>query len=312
MGYTYWGHDLGGHQISDEALANNPELILRWIQFGVFTPIFRTHATKDGRIERRMWKFENFPSILKVIRLRYTIFPYLYTMARQAYDTGIGLCRPLYYEYPDAEEAYKYEGEYFFGDDILVAPITEPAGDGKITSKNIWLPEGNWWSVSTNELVKGGRELTMDFTAEQIPYFYRQGALIPLNPPTVMSMTERPSQMILDVVAGANGIATLYEDQGDNSDYATEFATTTFRHISARHTEIITIEPRQGNETGLSKGRAWAINLLGCNAPESVKINGFACGPDRWSYDAATRTLTVTLPYAECSRQMTVAIKTAK
>ncbi|MBD5233765.1 MAG: DUF5110 domain-containing protein [Bacteroidales bacterium] len=310
VGYAYWGHDLGGHQISDESLINDPELLLRWIQFGVFTPIFRTHATKDGRIERRVWTFSNFPSILKAIRLRYTIFPYLYTMARQTYDTGIGICRPLYYEYPDAEEAYRYEGEYFFGDDILVAPITEPAADGTTTTKQLWLPEGNWWSVSTGELVKGGREFTMDFTAEQIPYFYRQGALIPLNPPTVMSMTERPSEMILDVVAGANGTATLYEDEGDNSNYDTEFATTTFRHLSARNSEIITIEPRQGAEKGLVKGRSWTINLLGCLAPKSVKINGKTYSSDSYTYTPATSTLTITLPYAECSRQMTVAVKT--
>lgn len=312
VGYTYWGHDLGGHQISDEALANDPELLLRWIQFGVFTPIFRTHATKDGRIERRVWKFENFPSILKAIRLRYTIFPYLYTMARQAYDTGIGLCRPLYYEYPDAEEAYKYEGEYLFGDDILVAPVTQASSDGKATEKVIWLPEGNWWSVSTNELIKGNRELPMSFTSEQIPYFYRQGALIPLNPPTVMSMTERTAEMILDVVAGANGIASLYEDQGDNSDYATVFATTTFRHLSAKNNEIITIEPRQGSEKGLVKGRAWTVNLLGCKKPKSVKLNGSTYGKDKWTYNDTTQTLTIRLPFTECSRSQTIAVKYAE
>ena len=312
VGYTYWGHDLGGHLISDKTIANDPELILRWVQFGVFTPIFRTHATKDSRIERRVWKFENFPTILEAIRLRYTIFPYLYTMARKSYDTGIGLCRPLYYEYPDAEEAYKYEGEYFFGDDIIVAPITEPAADGKITEKKLWLPEGNWWSVSTGELVKGDRELTMGFTAEQIPYFYRQGALIPLNPPTVMSTTEHPSEMILNVVAGANGIATLYEDRGDNVDYATQYASTTLRHLSKGRSEIITIEPREGVATGLPAGRAWTVNLLGCSEPKSVKINGNTCGKDNWKYNASTGTLTIKLPYAECSRCMTVSVETRK
>ncbi|MBD5233982.1 MAG: DUF4968 domain-containing protein [Bacteroidales bacterium] len=312
VGYTYWGHDLGGHLISDKTIANDPELILRWVQFGVFTPIFRTHATKDSRIERRVWKFENFPTILEAIRLRYTIFPYLYTMARKSYDTGIGLCRPLYYEYPDAEEAYKYEGEYFFGDDIIVAPITEPAADGKITVKKLWLPEGNWWSVSTGELVKGDRELTMGFTAEQIPYFYRQGALIPLNPPTVMSTTEHPSEMILNVVAGANGIATLYEDRGDNVDYATQYASTTLRHLSKGRSEIITIEPREGVATGLPAGRAWTVNLLGCSEPKSVKINGNTCGKDNWEYNASTGTLTIKLPYAECSRRMTVSVETRK
>lgn len=113
VGYGYWGHDLGGHAFTDESIVNDPELVLRWIQFGVFTPIFRTHATNDTRIERRIWKFDNFPTMLEAVRLRYSLFPYLYTMARKAYDTGISVCRPLYYEYPDSEEAYVYENEYF-------------------------------------------------------------------------------------------------------------------------------------------------------------------------------------------------------
>ena len=113
VGYGYWGHDLGGHAFTDESIVNDPELVLRWIQFGVFTPIFRTHATNDARIERRIWKFDNFPTMLEAVRLRYSLFPYLYTMARKAYDTGISVCRPLYYEYPESEEAYVYENEYF-------------------------------------------------------------------------------------------------------------------------------------------------------------------------------------------------------
>ena len=112
VGYGYWGHDLGGHAFTDESIVNDPELVLRWIQFGVFTPIFRTHATNDARIERRIWKFDNFPTMLEAVRLRYSLFPYLYTMARKAYDTGISVCRPLYYEYPESEEAYVYENEY--------------------------------------------------------------------------------------------------------------------------------------------------------------------------------------------------------
>ena len=78
VGYGYWGHDLGGHAFTDESIVNDPELVLRWIQFGVFTPIFRTHATNDARIERRIWKFDNFPTMLEAVRLRYSLFPYLY------------------------------------------------------------------------------------------------------------------------------------------------------------------------------------------------------------------------------------------
>ena len=252
VGYGYWGHDLGGHAFTDESIVNDPELVLRWIQFGVFTPIFRTHATNDARIERRIWKFDNFPTMLEAVRLRYSLFPYLYTMARKAYDTGISVCRPLYYEYPESEEAYVYENEYFFGDDILVVPITEAAVDG-ISAKEIWFPEGKWWSVSTNELIEGPCKKVMNFTHEQIPYFFRQGAIIPYNPPTVMNVTERPDNLILNIVAGSDGESSLYEDSGNNSDYATMYSTTALKQIADGNRGKYIISARRGNYMFMTK-----------------------------------------------------------
>ena len=99
VGFGYWGHDLGGHQQTGD---NDPEIYLRWMQFGVFTPIFRTHATNWPGIERRIWKYENFPLLLETVKLRYALMPYIYTACRQAYDTGVSICRPLYYEWPEA------------------------------------------------------------------------------------------------------------------------------------------------------------------------------------------------------------------
>ena len=308
VGYTYWGHDLGGHMISDEALANDPELVLRWLQFGVFTPIFRTHATKDPRLERRVWKFDNFPDIQKAIRLRYTIFPYLYTMARKTYDTGLGIVRPLYYEYPEIEEAYNHEDQYFFGDDIIVAPIVEASKDGKTSTRTLWLPEGNWWSASTSRPVKGGGEVTLNFGMDQIPYFYKEGAIIPLNPPTVMNMTERPDRMVLDVVAGADGEATLYEDKGDNSDYADSFAVTSFEHKSGKGVETITIYPRTGDAAGLAAAKAWTVNLLNSAKPKSVAVDGKVLPKSSWSYDKNSLTAKIDVPKTDCETKVEIQV----
>ena len=115
--FGYWGHDLGGHL---QIAPTNEELMLRWLQFGVFSPIFRTHGASQEGNERRIWKFGNFEKLLKCVNLRYELMPYIYTAARQAYDTGISICRPLYYEWPEENEAYRQEGEYMFGDNILV------------------------------------------------------------------------------------------------------------------------------------------------------------------------------------------------
>ena len=310
VGYGSWGHDLGGHAWTDEMNANNPDLVLRWLQFGVFTPIFRTHATKDSRIERQIWKFSNFPTMLEAVKLRYALFPYIYTMAREAYDTGISICRPLYYDYPDGEEAYTYEGEYMFGNDILVAPITEASSNG-LSTKEIWFPEGNWWSASTNELIEGPCVRTMSFTQEQIPYFFKQGAMIPFNPDVVKNVTERPDGLIINVVAGADGESSIYEDDGNNSDYADNYATTKLTGMSNADAHEFVISPRRtvGEVSGLKDARSYTFNIYNCNAPESVTVSGNIITADAYKYNPATRTLVVSVPETDCSSEIRVIVR---
>ncbi len=308
VGYAFWGHDLGGHAFTDEKTVNDPELVLRWIQFGVFSPIFRTHATKDDRIERRIWKFSNFPSMLKAVQLRYALFPYIYTAARQTFDSGLGMCRPMYYEYPDCEEAYRYSGQYFFGDNILVAPVTEAATGGK-SLKEIWFPEGSWYCVPTGKMIEGPCVATLEFGPEDIPYFYRAGAMIPLNPATVKNVTERPAELILDVTAGTGGSGLLYEDSGDNPDYATVYATTALNHRVEGRREHYIIEGRQGCADGLRAERAYTVRIYNSNMPLAVSLDGSDVEAADWQYDAACRCLTVKLPSAPCSMVRTLSVE---
>ena len=309
VAYAYWGHDLGGHAFTDPQTVNDPELMLRWIQFGVFTPIFRSHATDDSRIERRLWRFPNLPLLRDAVKLRYALFPYIYTAARQTYDTGIGMCRPLYYEYPDAEEAYAHEGQYFFGDDILVAPITEPAGPDSLAQKEIWFPAGNWWSAATSELISGSAVRTLSFTQSQTPYFLRQGAVIPLNPPTVRNVTASPDTLILQTVSGSAGTGSLYEDAGDNPDYATAYAITPFTHDIKGKTETITIGARRGNCPGLVASRTWQLDILNAERPKTVKVNGKTVNKSAWKFDAAAKTLTINIPDAKCADSTIVEVR---
>lgn len=309
VGYGYWGHDLGGHAFTTEETVNDPDLVLRWIQFGVFTPIFRTHATNDPRIERRMWHFPNFPKMREAVRLRYTLFPYIYTMARKTYDTGISICRPLYYDYPEAEEAYTYDNEYFFGDDILVAPITSKPDADRLTRKTVWLPEGQWWSASTGETIVGPCERTMTFTDRQIPYFIHQGALIPCLPDTVMHVTARPAHMILQAVAGADGSASLYEDDGDNADYATRYATTALTQKQGRGRTVYTIAARQGVSAKAPARRSYTLQILGNARPLSATVDGKTVSV---AFDADKHCATVEIPEADCSKARRIVVRYAK
>lgn len=306
VGYGYWGHDLGGHMPDSAQDVNDPELLLRWIQFGVFTPIFRTHATKGTSINRLLWTYDNLPDINKAIKLRYAMFPYLYTMARKCYDTGVGICRPLYYEHPEEDEAYANEGEYYFGDDILVAPIVEASENG-ISRKTIWFPEGNWWSVAHNKLIQGGKSETLEFSLDQIPYFIREGAVIVNNPESVKSMTERPDNLIVNIIDGTDGETELYEDSGDSNDYDRNYATTLISHKKKGNRGIYTISPRQGTAERLPDERGYELRIYNTGKPEG---DALADGKKvEVKYDPATRCTTLTLPKAPCTRERKVEIQ---
>lgn len=304
--YGYWGHDLGGHVQPGD---NDPELYLRWMQFGVFSPIFRTHATNWDNIERRIWKYENFPSLLKTVELRYALFPYIYTSAREAYDTGVSICRPLYYDYPEVSDAYKYEDEYMFGDDILVAPIVKRADTDKTVERTVWLPEGKWWNVCRAKLMDGNTSFSDTYGQEDIPYFYKAGSIIVNNPPQ-KSVVTKASTLILQVVPGADGSYSLYEDEGDTELYKQGvFSRTEFTQTRSGQTVTLNIGSRVGVYPGMLDERAYKVEFLGSDKPETVMINGFEASADAWSYDEKERILTVNIPTTSCDVTTSVEVK---
>ena len=124
-------------------------MYVRWVQYGALSPILRTHSNKDPSLVKEIWRYrdEYFDALYNAVRLRYQLVPYIYTMARETYETGVSLCRPMYYDYPEADEAYRYEGQYMFGNDILVAPVTSSDKGTNVSEKDIWLPEGKWYEV---------------------------------------------------------------------------------------------------------------------------------------------------------------------
>lgn len=172
--YGYWSHDIGGHMLLNDTDTLNEELYVRWMQFGCFSPILRTHSTADSRMTKEPWA--QSPEVERIltqtIRLRYSLIPYIERMARVASETGVSLCRPLYYDYPEAEEAYMpcWRNEYMFGDDMLVCPIVEPMQDG-VSQVDVWLPEGEWEDFFHHHSYRGGQVYHLEYTLEDYPVF---------------------------------------------------------------------------------------------------------------------------------------------
>ena len=209
--YGYWGHDIGGH------IGNHidPELYVRWMQFGALTPIMRTHSQKNAGMNKEPWVFDTEHSriITRTIRQRYEMAPYIYTMARKAYDEGLSLCRPMYYDYPEDNEAYDFRNQYMFGDDMLVAPITAPGQDGYATLK-IWLPQGEWYEMSTGTLLQGGQVVERSFALDEYPVYVKAGAVLPMYTDEVMNLSGNDETVVVTVFPGAAADTfQLYEDR---------------------------------------------------------------------------------------------------
>ena len=216
VGYAYWSHDIGGHMPG----AVDPELYTRWVQFGAFSPILRTHTTKNVEAERRVWAYpEPYSSVLRqTFQLRYAMEPYTYTEARRTYDTGVAFVRPLYYDWPESSEAYTAKNEYLFGDQMIAAPVTSPAD--KITglaTEPVWLPKGEWIEWPTGRHVAGPAKVERAFSIDQTPVYVKAGAIVPMQPP-MLSTGEKPvDPLIVNVwplAEGAESSYAVYEDSG--------------------------------------------------------------------------------------------------
>ena len=322
VGYGYWGHDIGGHMQPSGVKETDPELYTRWIQSGVFTPIFKTHSTKDMTMEKRFWVFpDHFDPMREAIRLRYDLSPYIYTAARQAYDTGISLCRPLYYYWPEADEAYSWKEEFMFGDDILATTVCKPADAVTgLAERTMWFPEGyDWYDVSTGVMYKGGSEHTLLYTINENPYFVKAGAVIPMAGEDVMNLQKQDPEIRLFVVPGLGESRTMiYEDDGQSQAYGSEYAWTEVSKKAENGKTTVTVAPRSGSFKGMLPERKVTVVLEATVAPVKVLVNGtevpysrYAAydrkdGKPVWGYDGYELQTKIYLPETSAAEALEV------
>ena len=276
--YGYWGHDIGGHMQPKGVAETDPELYTRWIQSGVFTPIFKTHSTKDMSMEKRFWVFpEHFDVMREAIRLRYDLTPYIYTAARQAYDTGVSITRPLYYYWPEEDKAYQWKEEFMFGDDILATTVCSPADKATgLAERTMWFPEGtDWYDVSTGTMYEGGSEHTLLYTIDENPYYVKAGAVIPMAGAKIMTLQKQSPEMRLFVVPGlGDSKASVYEDDGESEAYSSDYATTQITKSTTADQVVVKVAPRNGSFKGMLDNRRVSLVLEGFHAPSKVTVNG--------------------------------------
>ncbi len=244
----------------------DPELYARWMQLGVFSPVLRTHSAKEASLHKEPWHFgpPYGDAIFAAIRLRYQLAPYIYGAARHAYDTGLSLVRPMYYHWPEHEEAYAHPAQYMFGNDILVAPVTTPVGADGTAPFPVWLPPGLWYSRDGAEAFDGGKMIERSYTLEEIPIFVRPGSIVPLYPEGMRDLASVPDTLILQVFPGAEGSTRLYDDDGLSQGYQRgEFAQTCVRNRHEDREHRLRIDGMEGDYSGRPALRSYVVEFLG-------------------------------------------------
>jgi alpha-D-xyloside xylohydrolase len=230
-------------------------LYIRWFEYGVFCPVFRTHGTRTTN-QNELWSYG--PEAQKILvafdRLRYRLMPYIYSVAWKTTSENYTPMRPLVMDFRNDARAQNIGDEFLFGPAILVAPVTEPAA----VTRHLYLPAGKWYDFWTGQVTEGGKAVDAAAPIERIPLFVRAGSIVPMGPDVEYATEKAADPIELQVFKGADGNFTLYEDENDNYDYERGVhATIPFHWDDAQ--QSLTIGDRAGSFPGMLTNRTFRV-----------------------------------------------------
>jgi alpha-glucosidase (family GH31 glycosyl hydrolase) len=282
-GIAYHGSDLGGYA----RMPTTPELYIRWMQLGMFSPTARAHGAGENvhGFPTEPWMFgpEAEDISRAYIRLRYAFLPYIYTLAFQNYSTGMPLARPLFFADPDDPRLLNEASSYLWGDAFVVSPVLEPG----VSTKKVYLPKGTWVNFWTDELLTGGDSSIVEAPLDRMPLFVRAGAVIP-TAPVMLHTGERPIDTVIVLIYARKGTSdsfTMYEDDGESQEYQHGvFALTTFSqdwiHGKEGYELVLGVGNAEGSFTGQPVRRTYLHEVhLVPHAPLHVTAGGEELSP---------------------------------
>lgn len=272
VAYSWWSHDIGGHMHG----IRDGELYTRWVQYGVFSPILRLHATKTIYHDRRPWAYD--AEVLRIsqaaLQLRYALIPYLYSMAWRNHVDARPLIVPMYYLYPEIEAAYRCPNQYWFGSELIAAPYVTPRDpDTRLSAQTVWLPDGDWFNFFNGEHLAGGRWHTFYGALDETVVVARAGAIVPLGPKCGWGSFANPSELDVHLFPGASNAFELYEDDGESEDYrqGRSCCTVLTQRWTGGSLEF-KIGPTEGDVSLIPAQREMRLHLHGIARPDVVKL----------------------------------------
>lgn len=265
MGIPNWNSDIGGffaRRWNSGGGAKNPkyqDLYIRWMQFGAFCPMMRSHGTE---LPREIWNFGErgdwcFDAQEKIINVRYSLLPYIYGTSWDVSANDGTFMRALVMDFPKDKRVYNLGSEYMFGRSLLVSPVTEP----DVKTWNVYLPEGaDWYDFWTNEKKNGGQNVCRDVPKDILPVYVKSGSILPIGPKVQYSNEKRWDKLELRVYPGADVTFTLYEDEFDNYNYEKGMFTTILMTWDDAN-GTLKIGQRKGQYKGMIKNRKFTVVL---------------------------------------------------
>ena len=310
IGYSWWSHDIGGHMLGYK----NEELLIRWIQFGVFSPIMRLHSTNCDFNSKEPWRHtqETAGIMGEFLRLRHRLIPYIYTMNWKNYSENIPFIRPLYYEYPNCEEAYHHKNEYYFGTQLLVAPVTsETIPKLHVAKTNMWIPKGIWYDIFLNRVYLGNRNINIYREIDKIPVFAKAGTILPMTDKIYgQDVSGNPAQLHIYAYLGEKGEFTLYEDDCNTTAYQQGKYAKTEMEVSDEKdgTIFFLIHASKGEQTCIPEKRSYVLEMVGATEPTEKIIvkSGKQEVESCWSYKEEGHVLIIEIPDVFISEELLV------
>lgn len=279
-GLPNWTTDIGGFALEKrfeaqpmkaEDQAEWRELNLRWFQFGAFSPLFRSHGQFPLREIYHIAPegSDVYQSMVWYTKLRYSLLPYIYTLAGDTWHKDGTIMRALAQDFPADAKVKDLGTQYLFGPSILVAPVYIQGA----TTKAVYLPAGaNWVNFYTGERLTGGQEVTVDAPLSRIPLFVREGSVIPTGPAVQSTAEKQDGSLLINVYAGADGSFDLYEDEGTTYGYEKgEFSRIKFSWNQA--SGELTIAQRQGTFPGMVAKRSIRVRWIDGKNDKAADFN---------------------------------------
>ena len=284
-GLFYWGHDTGGFFGEP-----NAEMYVRWTQFSAFSACLRAHSERNATLDRRPWKWgeRETDAMRKSYHLRSHLMPYIYSIAYQGYDDGRPPIEPMYYEYPEKEEAYARNGQYFFGNAFLCAPITTPMDESGTAKQSVWIPDGIWYDFFTGEKYDSGIHMLF-CPLERFPLLVKGGIPIPMQPYTKRMTTTPLKEVTVVCFPGKHGEFTLYEDDGVSRDFENgDFLKTRLVYQNKSGKITVEIIPEGKGYRNMPLVRSYRIELM-----QTEKSLTLIEGNGEVSFDQNKNTITI-------------------